>query len=137
MRWRTAGVSNLIGDPPLWLSDTYHLWFLVYLLQFALLGLPIFLWLRGSAGRRLVDWIAMRCIRRGSILLLAVPLVPVHLLLLAAPGPEHGWGEFVFFFDFFVVGFLILSDDRLIAAVRRDAVPWSIGTRASSPSTPY
>lgn len=118
-----AFFSNLIGDPPLWLSDTYHLWFLVYLLQFALLGLPIFLWLRAPAGRRLVDWIAVRCVRRGSILLLAVPLVPVHLLLLAAPGPEHGWGEFVFFFDFFVVGFLILSDDRLIAAVRRDALP--------------
>jgi hypothetical protein len=95
----------------------------VYLLQFALLGLPIFLWLRGPQGRRVVDWIVGRCTRRGSILLLAVPLIPVHLLLLAAPGPDHGWGEFVFFFDFFVVGFLVLSDDRLIAAVRRDAVP--------------
>ncbi|MGW1342778.1 acyltransferase family protein [Kribbella sp. NPDC002412] len=115
--------SDLGGDPPLWLRDTYHLWFLVYLLQFALLGLPIFLWLRGPHGRRLVDWIAARCTRRGSILLLAVPLIPVHLLLLAAPGPDHGWGEFVFFFDFFVVGALVFSDSRLIAAVRRDAVP--------------
>ncbi|MEU4392169.1 acyltransferase [Kribbella sp. NPDC023855] len=118
-----AFFSDLGGDPPLWARDTYHLWFLVYLLQFALLGLPIFLWLRGPAGRRLVDWIAVRCTRRGSILLLAVPLVPVHLLLYGAPGPEHGWGEFVFFFDFFVVGCLVLSDARLIAAVRRDAVP--------------
>ncbi|GAB2642993.1 hypothetical protein GCM10009743_17710 [Kribbella swartbergensis] len=115
--------SDLGGDAPLWLRDTYHLWFLVYLLQFALLGLPIFVWLRGSSGRRLVDWIVRRCTPRGSILGLAVPLVPVHLLLLAAPGPDHGWGEFVFFFDFFVVGFLVLSDGRLIAAVRRDAVP--------------
>ncbi|HET6294449.1 MAG TPA: acyltransferase [Kribbella sp.] len=115
--------SDLRGDPPLWLRDTYHLWFLVYLLQFALLGLPVFLWLRGPQGRRLVDWIAEGCERRGRILLLAVPLVPVHLLFQAAPGPDHGWGEFVFFFDFFVVGFLILSDDRLIAAVRRNAVP--------------
>jgi peptidoglycan/LPS O-acetylase OafA/YrhL len=115
--------SDLGGDAPLWLRDTYHLWFLMYLLQFALLGLPIFVWLRGPSGRRLADWIVGRCARRGSILLLAVPLVPVHLLLLAAPGPDHGWGEFVFFFDFFVVGFLVLSDDRLMAAVRRDAVP--------------
>ncbi len=117
-----AFFSDLGGDAPLWLRDTYHLWFLVYLLQFALLGLPIFLGLRGPHGRRLVDWIVRHCTRRGSILLLAVPLVPVHLLLLAAPGPDHGWGEFVFFFDFFVVGFLVLSDDRLIAAARRDAV---------------
>ncbi|WP_433169380.1 acyltransferase family protein [Kribbella sp. CA-247076] len=118
-----AFFGDLAGDAPLWLRDTYHLWFLVYLLQFALLGLPIFLWLRGPHGRRLVDRIARWCTRRGTILLLAVPLVPVHLLLLAAPGPEHGWGEFLFFFDFFVVGFLVLSDDRLIAAVRRDAGP--------------
>jgi glucan biosynthesis protein C len=52
-----------------------------------------------------------------------VPLIPIHLLLLAAPGPDHGWGEFVFFFDFFVVGFVVMSDERLTAAVRRDAVP--------------
>jgi surface polysaccharide O-acyltransferase-like enzyme len=110
--------SDLGGDAPLWLRDTYHLWFLVYLIQFAVLGLPLFLLLRGRT-----DWIARRCRRRGSILLLAVPLVPVHLLLLAAPGPEHGWGEFVFFFDFFVVGYLVMSDERLLAAVRRDAVP--------------
>lgn len=111
--------SDLGGDAPLWLRDTFHLWFLVYLVQFAVLGLPLFLWLRGRSR----DWIARRCERRGSILLLAVPLVPVHLLLLAAPGPDHGWGEFIFFFDFFVVGFLVMSDERLIAAVRRDAVP--------------
>jgi surface polysaccharide O-acyltransferase-like enzyme len=110
--------SDLGGDAPLWLRDTYHLWFLVYLIQFAVLGLPLFLLLRGKT-----DWIARRCQRRGSILLLAVPLVPIHLLLLAAPGPEHGWGEFVFFFDFFVVGYLVMSDERLLAAVRRDAVP--------------
>ncbi|WP_432893732.1 acyltransferase family protein [Kribbella sp. CA-245084] len=110
--------SDLAGHAPLWLRDTYHLWFLVYLIQFAVLGLPLFMLLRGRT-----DWIARRCQRRGSILLLAVPLVPVHLLLLAAPGPEHGWGEFVFFFDFFVVGYLVMSDDGLMAAVRRDAVP--------------
>ncbi|TCO51253.1 peptidoglycan/LPS O-acetylase OafA/YrhL [Kribbella antiqua] len=115
--------SDLAGDAPLWLRDTYHLWFLVYLLQFALLGLPVFLWLRGPHGRRLVDWLADRWQTCGMILLLAVPLVPVHLIFQGAPGPDHGWGEFVFFFDFFAVGFLVMSDDRLLAAVRRNAVP--------------
>lgn len=110
--------GDLAGDAPLWLRDTYHLWFLIYLIQFAVLGLPLFLLFRGR-----VDWLVRICQRRGSILLLAVPLVPIHLLLLAAPGPDHGWGEFVFFFDFFVVGFVVMSDERLTAAVRRDAVP--------------
>ncbi|TDW22558.1 acyltransferase family protein [Kribbella kalugense] len=110
--------GDLAGDAPLWLRDTYHLWFLIYLIQFAVLGLPLFLLFRGR-----VDWLARICQRRGSILLLAVPLIPIHLLLLAAPGPDHGWGEFVFFFDFFVVGFVVMSDERLTAAVRRDAVP--------------
>jgi surface polysaccharide O-acyltransferase-like enzyme len=110
--------GDLAGDAPLWLRDTYHLWFLIYLIQFAVLGLPLFVLFRGR-----VDWLARICRRRGSILLLAVPLIPIHLLLLAAPGPDHGWGEFVFFFDFFVVGFVVMSDERLTAAVRRDAVP--------------
>jgi glucan biosynthesis protein C len=110
--------SDLRGDAPLWLRDTYHLWFLVYLLQFAVLGLPFFLLLRGRAAA----WIGRQCRWRGSVLLLAVPLIPVHLLLLAAPGPDHGWGEFIFFFDFFVVGFLVMSEPRLLAA-------WTAGGR--------
>jgi glucan biosynthesis protein C len=115
--------GDLSGDPPLWIRDSYHLWFLIYLLQFALLGLPLFVWLRGPRAQRLVDWFADRCERRGVILLLVVPLVPVHLLFLALPGPDHGWGEFVLFFDFFVLGHLVLSDERLVEAVRRDLVP--------------
>lgn len=115
--------GNLWDGGPLLVDEAYHLWFLIFLLEFALLGLPLFSWLRGARGRRLVGWVASRCRRRGTVLLLALPLVPIHLLFWGAPGPDHGWGEFVFYFDFFVLGHFLLADQRLIDAVRRDLVP--------------
>jgi glucans biosynthesis protein C len=47
----------------------------------------------------------------------------VHTAL-RAPGPvEHGWGEFVVFFDLFLAGAVLLADQRLVGAVRRDLLP--------------
>jgi surface polysaccharide O-acyltransferase-like enzyme len=39
------------------------------------------------------------------------PFVPIE---------EHGWLDFVYFFLFFVYGYIIYSDDRFLSAVRRD-----------------
>jgi peptidoglycan/LPS O-acetylase OafA/YrhL len=110
-------------DLPLIGQSPYHLWFLIFLLWFSLLGLPLLVLLRRPGGRRLVDWLGQHSNRRGAVLLWAVPLALVHAAL-RAPGPgEHGWGEFLFFFDFFVAGAVVLADQRLVGAVRRDLLP--------------
>ena len=46
------------------------------------------------------------------------PLVQVGLR--AASPDEHDWGEFAFYLTFFVAGYVVFSDQRLTAAVRRD-----------------
>ncbi|HEX2088395.1 MAG TPA: acyltransferase [Actinomycetota bacterium] len=107
---------------PLPLGWSYHLWFLVFLLWFSLLGLPLFLALRRS-NHRFVDWLAERSGWRGSTLLFAVPVALAHIAVRAASPDEHEWGEFAYYFAFFVVGYLLVSDERLIGAVRRDLVP--------------
>jgi glucans biosynthesis protein C len=115
--------GNVWDDPPLLLADTYHLWFVVFLLEFSLLGLPLFAWLRGRRGRRLSDWLGRKVQRRGLILLLVIPFAVVHVALQGAPGEDHGWGEFVYYFDFFLLGHLLMCDPRLTHAVRRDLLP--------------
>jgi glucan biosynthesis protein C len=115
--------SDVWDDPPLLLADTYHLWFVVFLLEFSLLGLPLFAWLRSTQGRRLIHWLGTRVQRRGAILLVIVPFAAVHVALQGAPGEDHGWGEFVYYFDFFLLGHVLMSDQRLTNAVRRDLMP--------------
>jgi glucans biosynthesis protein C len=108
---------------PMVLAWSYHLWFLVMLLWFAFLALPILLALRGPGGRRLTAWLAERCTWPGASLLFGVPIALAHLALRASFPDEHDWGEFAYYFAFFVVGYILVSDPRFLAAVRRDLVP--------------
>jgi hypothetical protein len=101
----------------------FHLWFVVFLLWYSLLGIPIFRWLRGPRGRRMIEWLGDRAHRTGFTLLAAVPIVLVTAPLYAAFPDEHDWGEFAYYAGFFVAGFVLMSDTRLMAAVRRDLVP--------------
>src|SRR6266545_5836889 len=125
LRWRSA--RQYTGERLLRLAvpliTAYLLLFLIFLLWFSLLGLPLLVLLRRPGGRRLLDWLAQHANRRGTVLLWALPLALVHAAL-RAPGPgEHGWGEFLFFFDFFIAGAVVLADQRLLGAVRRDLLP--------------
>jgi peptidoglycan/LPS O-acetylase OafA/YrhL len=108
---------------PLLVGRTYHLWFVVFLLWFSLLGLPMFLWLRGPGGRRLSAWLGERAGRRGATLVFAVPVALVPLTILPLWPEGEDWGTFVYLFGFFVAGYVLMSDPRLMEGVRRDLVP--------------
>lgn len=105
---------------PLLVGRSYHLWFVVFLLWFALLGLPVFVWLRRPGGRRLSTWLGERADRRGLVLALAVPLSILPLAVLPRWPESEDWGTFAYLFGFFVAGAVLLSDQRLVEAVRRD-----------------
>lgn len=107
---------------PLLVDRTYHLWFVVFLLWFSLLGLPVFLWLRGAGGRRLSAWAGERARRRGWTLLFAVPIAVVPLAVLPLWPDAEDWGSFAYLFGFFVAGHVLMSDPRLTQAVQRDVV---------------
>jgi peptidoglycan/LPS O-acetylase OafA/YrhL len=108
---------------PLVLAWAGHLWFLIMLLWFAILALPIFLALRAPSGRRLTSWLAQHSSWPGASLLLGVPIALAHLAIRALFPDEHDWGEFAWYLAFFVVGYILVSDPRFLAAVRRDLIP--------------
>jgi glucan biosynthesis protein C len=93
------------------------------LLWCAFLALPIFLALRGPRGRRLTGWLAERCTWPGASLLFGVPIALALLALKARFPDEHDWGEFAWYLAFFLVGYVLVSDPRFLAAIRRDLVP--------------
>lgn len=110
---------ELIG-PKLFGAMGYHMWFLGYLFAFSLLALPIFMWLKGEAGRRTVARLAALCAHRGGILIFIAPLVVVRLLLQPFFPVQHDWADFFVYGLFFVLGYLQFTDERFLQAIRRD-----------------
>jgi hypothetical protein len=83
--------------------------------------LPIYRWLERETGRSFIFWLGRLAEVRGGILLFIIPLGLSRVLVQPYSRPNaHGWLDFVYFFLFFVSGFILFSDDRLLQAVRRD-----------------
>ncbi len=99
-----------------------HLWYLEALFLFSLLCLPLYVWFRNSPGgqralHRLGDFLA----RPGAVYLLALPAyVLVNVLDPDSWGTSvlGGWSIFIYL-CFFVSGFLIYSNGRLQASIKR------------------
>jgi fucose 4-O-acetylase-like acetyltransferase len=82
----------------------YHMWFLGFLFFYSLLALPLFIWLKGEAGRRVVSRLAGLCERRGAILLFILPLAAVRLGLHPFSPELQNWADFFYFGVFFRSG---------------------------------
>lgn len=109
------------GFSPKWFGVAgFHLWFVGFLFAFALITLPLFRWLKGGTGRRLVLQLGGLCQHRGGILLFILPLLVLQLSLRPFSSQEHDWADFLFRLSFFVLGYLLFADERIIRAVRRD-----------------
>jgi peptidoglycan/LPS O-acetylase OafA/YrhL len=113
--------SHTLISPSVFGIWGYHLWFLGFLFGFSLLALPVFRWLKRQAGQSFTSWLARLAARRGGLLVFVVPLAVSRLVVQPfVPLEEHGWLDFVYFFLFFIYGFIIYSDDRFVSAIRRD-----------------
>ena len=109
------------GFSPAAFGVGYHLWFLGFLFAFSVVGLPIFLALKRPRGVSAIASLASHVAARpGSTFLFAVPLFLLLMAFAAIGTGEHGWADFGHAFGFFVIGFVLLADQRFLAAVRRD-----------------
>jgi peptidoglycan/LPS O-acetylase OafA/YrhL len=91
-----------------------------FLFAFALITLPLFRWLKSETGQRLVSRLAGLCEHRGGLLVLILPLLVIQLSLRPFFPQEHDWADFIFRMSFFVLGYLLFTDERITRAVRRD-----------------
>ena len=111
--WTSGGVS----------FDPAHLWFLYVLLVFSVALLPLFAYLRGPRGMQVTGRLAGFAERHGGVVVLAaaVPMMVTEAVF----GPDvntGGWERAAYVFPF-LYGFLIASDPRLEAALRRSRWP--------------
>ncbi len=102
-----------------------HLWFLVYLLIYSALTLPLFRFLRGDTGRKVIDRLARVCQPLGGIYVFALPLLAVQLALSGMwpqpvfPALVNDWTRFAFLLLTFVFGYILVSGPRLQSAIAR------------------
>jgi glucans biosynthesis protein C len=111
---------ELEGPVPIPIDKTYHLWFLVFLFEFAILAIPVAAWLRGQDGRWFVRSLSAGADRRGWVLLLGVPFAVINIGIRGAPGDAHEWVEFGYYLTFFLAGYVLMSSERLLESIRRD-----------------
>jgi surface polysaccharide O-acyltransferase-like enzyme len=107
-------------SPKIFESLGSHLWFLGYLFTFSLLTLPLFLWLKSESGRRAIGWLGKLGEKRGGLLVFIVPIAAVRMNLQPFFSGYTGWADFGYMPIFFVCGYLMCADERLVGAVRRD-----------------
>jgi peptidoglycan/LPS O-acetylase OafA/YrhL len=118
----TYNISKLGLSPEVLSWIGMHLWFLAWLFICSALALPFFAFLSSSVGRSCLDVLARVARWRGATLLWAVPVTLPRLGLAALSSAEYSWSleAFAWYAALFVVGYLLYSDDRFVAAIRRD-----------------
>lgn len=96
-----------------------HLWFLVWLFAFSLVALPLFVFLRGRSGDRLIGWVARLSERPGVIFLFFLPFWLTDPL----PGPiVGGLNPFSYIF-LFIAGFVLFGDEKFQLVLDRSWRP--------------
>jgi surface polysaccharide O-acyltransferase-like enzyme len=107
-------------SPSIFESLGSHLWFLGFLFTFSLIALPLFLWVKDESGQKVIAWLGKLGEKRGGLLLFIPPIAAVRMSLQPFFPGYTDWADFAYMLVFFVCGYLIFSDQRLIQAIRRD-----------------
>ncbi len=98
----------------------FHLWFLVFLFFYSVITVPLFTYLRSEKGRRFFGWLDRLLRLPGALVWL--PGIIMGLLAgvvyMLFPGYQN-WGTTVYWGLFFVYGYILYTDPRLLDRVRR------------------
>jgi len=88
-----------------------HLWFILFLFLFSLVAFPLFRYLATQRGGQALSKWASVISRKGAMILLLASL-PALIRLIGLPYPDP-----LYFFLFFLLGFLLMSDGRFMEAI--------------------
>jgi glucans biosynthesis protein C len=98
----------------------FHLWFLVFLFFYSIVTIPLFTYLRSEKGKRWFERFD-RLFRLPGAIVWAPGVVLgliAGLVYAVFPGYQN-WGDTVYWGLFFIYGYILYSDPRLLERVRR------------------
>ena len=109
---------------PLFVSFfTGHLWFLNFLFYISLVCLPLLLFLRTPGGEDFRNILVKACCGKIGPFALALPLFIALFVIRGFFQGEHTWADFVYFSLYFLIGYGVVSDSRMVGVFQRWAVP--------------
>ena len=116
----TYSVGNAASGNLSW----HHLWFLAYLFVFSMLLIPVFRFFRREDKKPLLERIGGFFSKPGAVFLPAIPLIVIDLTLRGIFGYGnqnlvYDWANFLFYIFIFFCGYIMMSDARIMQAVKR------------------
>lgn len=101
----------------------HHLYFLIYLFAFSIVGLPLFRFLRSYVNRSWIASLAAFANKPGGLFLFVLPVLAIEFTepLTSLGIPHQGGWHFLSYVVFLVLGFLIASNDDFLRAIHRHA----------------
>jgi surface polysaccharide O-acyltransferase-like enzyme len=78
------------------------------------------MWLKKAPSHKLINSLAQIAEKRGGVLLFVLPLIAIRLVLHPFFPVEDDWADFTLYFGYFLLGFVLYTDQRFQQAVRRD-----------------
>jgi hypothetical protein len=101
----------------------HHLWYLAYVLVYALISVPIFKYAMSEKGALLIKKVAAFFERPGRVFLFIVPLIVSDILLRPHWPTTHNlvedWANLTFSYIIFLYGFVICSSDSFSETLQR------------------
>jgi glucan biosynthesis protein C len=94
-----------------------HLWFILYLFVFAVVAIPLLLWLKRENSAAFIDRSARFFSKPGLLFLLAIPLWLSEAL--PDPGGKNPFTDILYF----LYGYILVADPRFQASIRRNSLP--------------
>jgi hypothetical protein len=101
----------------------HHLWFLVFLVVFAIVSLPLFEWLRTPRGRAAMAHLGRLCEGRSGLAWFLLPPMAVRVgtsvLLARLPAVTYDWSNRSLLLPAFLAGFLVAGDRGIQRGIDR------------------
>ena len=107
-------------------QTSWHLWFLAFLLIFALLALPLQLHLEAQPFRRALICLGELADKPWGLAVLGLPIIAIKVSLNAAFPDYLDWSDTLVFLVLFIYGSLFMTDVRFTRAIARQANAWLI-----------
>jgi glucans biosynthesis protein C len=131
--WASDVPDAILHFSPTVFGIGVHLWFLGFLFAFSVISVPWFGALSSRPGQATIGALASRLRWPGASLLLALPIAALLMVSLPGGTSEHDWLEFGWYFGYFVLGYVLVSDERFMAAIRRDfGIALTVGLLSAS-----